>query len=226
MRLNAYLARAGLASRRGADALIKAGRVTVNGRRGELNSKIDQSDEVRLDHKPVKSQQLRHILLYKPAGYITTLKDEEHRPKVTDLIKIPERVVLVGRLDFNTTGALILTNDGDLAHKLMHPSFKVDKVYQAQVEGNITPEILNKLSIGVELDDGLTAPAKATKLADNKLELVIHEGRNHQVKRMLAAAGLTVKKLHRSQYGSLTLKDLKPGQWRDLTAAEVKSLQP
>ena len=225
MRLNAYLAMAGVSSRRGADKLIKAGRVSVNGKQGQLNDHVSDTDDVRVNGRRVGSQRLRYILLNKPAGYITTLKDPENRVKVTDLVKIDERVVPVGRLDFNTTGALLLTNDGELANKLMHPSFEIDKVYEAEVEGDITEEILNMLSNGIKLEDGKTAPAKVQKLSDNKIELIIHEGRNHQVKRMLAAVGLGVKKLHRSKYGSLTVEGLKPGQWRDLTPAEISSLK-
>jgi 23S rRNA pseudouridine2605 synthase len=224
MRLNAFLARAGVASRRGADRLIKAGRVSVNGKMGQLNDDVSDSDDIKLNGRRVSSQKLRYILLYKPAGYVTTLKDPENRVKVTDLVKIPERVVPVGRLDFNTTGALLLTNDGELTNKLMHPSFEVDKVYEAEIEGAITTEILNKLSIGVNLEDGKTTPAKVRKLADNKIELIIHEGRNRQVRRMLEAVGLPVKKLHRSKYGPLSLDGLKPGRWRDLTQVEISSL--
>jgi 23S rRNA pseudouridine2605 synthase len=218
------LARAGVASRRGADRLIKAGRISVNGRPGQLNDDVSETDDIRVNGRRISVQTKRYILLYKPAGYITTLKDPENRVKVTDLVKIDERVVPVGRLDFNTTGALLLTNDGDLANRLMHPSFKVDKVYEATVEGDVTDEILNKLSIGVMLEDGKSAPAKVRKLDDNKIEVIIHEGRNHQVRRMLAAVGLPVKKLHRSKYGSLTVDGLKPGQWRDLAEPEVKRL--
>ncbi len=224
MRLNAYLARSGVASRRGADALIKAGRVTINGKRGELNSKISETDDVRVDHKQFSSQKLRYLVMNKPVGYITTLKDEQNRPTIVDLLSIPERVVPVGRLDFNTTGVLLLTNDGPLAHKLMHPSFEIPKVYEAEVAGTITPKILNMLSSGIELEDGKTAPAEARQLSDNKVVLTIHEGRNRQVRRMLTAVELKVKRLHRSKYGSLSLGNLRPGQWRDLTAAEVKSL--
>lgn len=224
MRLNAFLARTGAASRRGADELIKSGRVTVNGDPGQLNDHVSPGDRVELDGKPVSVQRLRYALLNKPAGYITTLKDEEGRRKVTDLIDIEERVVPVGRLDYDTTGALLMTNDGALAHKLMHPSFEIDKVYEAEVEGAITASILNKLSNGLELDDGKTAPANARKLADNIIELTIHEGRKHQVKRMLESVGLRVTKLHRSKYGPLALNGLRPGQWRELTSAEVKSL--
>lgn len=167
----------------------------------------------------------RYTLLYKPAGYLTTLKDPHGRRKVSDLVKVEERVVPVGRLDYDTTGVLLLTNDGQLAHRLMHPSFEVDKIYEAEVEGDITNRILNMLSVGIDLDDGRAAPAKARKLVSNKIELIIHEGRKHQVKRMLAAAGLEVINLHRRQYGPLTLEGLKPGQWRDLTEDELKLLQ-
>lgn len=225
MRLNAYLARAGVASRRGADEIVKAGRVEVNGKIGQLNTKVEDADTVKLDGKRIDSQRLRYILLYKPERTVTTLKDPQDRPKILDDVKIPQRVVPVGRLDFNTTGALLLTNDGDLAHKLIHPSFEVDKVYVAKVEGEINHQKLNMLSNGVPLEDGRTAPAKVRNLGDNKVELIIHEGRNQQVKRMLEAVGLPVKKLHRSHYGPLSLEGLRPSQWRDLTQEEISNLQ-
>lgn len=219
------MAKAGIASRRGADELIKAGRVKVNNRIGRLNDDVSEKDVVELDNQQIRLRKSRYILLYKPAGYLTTLKDPHGRRKVTDLIKIEDRIVPVGRLDYDTTGALLLTNNGQLAQKLMHPSFGVDKIYEAEVNGAITNEILNKLSIGIQLEDAKTAPAKARKLANNKIELIIHEGRQHQVKRMLAAVGLTVVKLHRPKYGPLDLTGLKPGQWRNLTDSEVKKLQ-
>ena len=225
MRLNAYLARAGVASRRGADALIKRGRVSINGPLGQLNSRVKVGDSVKLDGHPLQAQSPRYILLYKPAGTVTTLKDPEGRLKVTDLVKIPQRVVPVGRLDFNTTGALLLTNDGELAHRLMHPSFEVDKIYEAEIRGEATPEILNKLSIGVKLEDGVAAPAKVRKISQNKIELTIHEGHKHQVKRMLSAVDLPVQKLHRSKYGSLDLNGLKSGHWRELTKQELSQLK-
>ena len=225
MRLNAYLARAGIASRRGADEIIKAGRVMVNGQTGQLNTKVEDGDTVKVNGKDISRQKLRYILFYKPERTVTTLKDPEDRPTILDDVQIPERVVPVGRLDFDTTGALLLTNDGELAHRLMHPSFEVDKIYEASVQESITPEILNKLSNGVELEDGKTAPAKVRKLGDGKIELTIHEGRKHQVKRMLAAVGLTVTQLHRSQYGQLGLDGLKPGQWRDLSSQEISRLK-
>jgi len=224
MRLNAFLARAGVASRRRADELIKAGKVGVNGKTGRLNDNVTDKDIVKIDGKQITLQKSRNILLYKPAGYVSTLSDPQNRPKVTDLIDIPERVVPVGRLDYDTTGLLLLTNDGQLANMLMHPSKKVDKVYEITVVGDITPEILNKLSIGVQLEDGKSAPAKARQLSSNKIELTIHEGRKHQVKRMLAAVGLPVNSLHRSRYAGLDLAGLKPGQWRDLSKDEISKM--
>lgn len=225
MRLNAYLARAGVASRRGADRLILEGRVKVNGKPGQLNDDVSENDSVELDGKPIQKQNLRYVLLYKPDRMVSTLNDPENRPKVIDLIDIPERVVPVGRLDFDTTGVLLFTNDGELTNKLMHPSFEVDKVYEAEVKGNITPKILNLLNNSIQLEDGPTAPARAKKLAENKIELTIHEGRKHQVKRMLSAVGLPVQKLHRSKYGPLDLNGLKPGHWRELTKDEVSQLK-
>lgn len=225
MRLNAFLAKAGVASRRGADELIKAGRVTVNGRAGRLNDDVTDNDEIKVDNHLTKLQQYRTILLYKPAGYITTMRDPKGRRKVTDLVRVSERVVPVGRLDYDTTGALLLTNDGEMAHRLTHPSFGVDKVYEAEVKGNITDGILHVLSTGVKLQDGKAAPAKARKISDTKVELIIHEGRKHQVKRMLGTAGLPVAKLHRSGYAFLNLAGLRPGKWRDLTKEEVQKLQ-
>lgn len=224
MRLNAFLARAGVASRRGADELIKAGRVKVNGHIGQLNSVVNENDKVEVDGRAIKLQQHRYILLNKPKHTITTLNDPEGRPTVTDIIDIKERIVPVGRLDTNTTGVLLLTNDGELAHKLMHPSFEVDKVYEAEVTGTITPKLLDLLSNSIQLEDGPTAPAIARKLADNKIELTIHEGRKHQVKRMLAAVGLPVKKLERTKYGPLDIIGIRPGEWRDLTTEEINRL--
>jgi pseudouridine synthase len=225
MRLNAFLARAGVASRRGADELIKSGQVMVNGKTGQLNSVVADDDKVEVNGKTVNLQQLRYVLLNKPTGYVTTLKDPQGRRKVIELVELPERIVPVGRLDYDTSGALLLTNDGELANQLMHPKFEIDKVYEAQVDGMITDEMLNKLSNGIKLEDGMTAPAAAKNLYNSKIQLTIHEGRNRQVRRMLAAVGLTVVKLHRPKYGPLILDGLKPGQWRELSQSEVKLLK-
>ena len=225
MRLNAYLARAGVASRRKADELIKAGRVTVNGEAGQLNTFVERRDQVELDGEPVTPQQLAYVLLHKPAGTVTTASDPQGRPTVVDLVDLPERVVPVGRLDVDTTGALLLTNDGPLAHRLAHPRYGVEKVYVADVEGRPDEQALRALSEGVELEDGMTAPATVRCLAPSRVELTLHEGRNRQVRRMLEAVGHPVKRLHRSVYAGLTLEGLEPGAWRELTPEEVAALR-
>jgi 23S rRNA pseudouridine2605 synthase len=212
MRLNAYLARAGVASRRGADELIKAGRVTVNGQPGQLNTFVESRDRVQVNGHPVEPQPLAYVLLHKPAGVVTTAHDPEGRRTVVDLIENASRVVPVGRLDADTTGALLLTNDGELAHRLAHPRYEVEKVYEAEVEGEPSDETLERLRTGIELDDGPTAPAGARRLGPNRIELSLHEGRKHQVKRMLAAVGHPVTSLHRTRYAGLTLKGLGPGE--------------
>jgi len=225
MRLNAYLARAGVASRRRADELIKAGRVTVNGAAGELNSFVGQADDVRLDGRPVGAQRLRHVLLNKPRGTITTARDPEGRPTVVDLVGGDIRVVPVGRLDRDTTGVLLLTNDGPLAHRLAHPRYGVEKTYVAEVEGEPGDAVIRALAEGVELDDGPTAPARVQRLGPSRLELVLHEGRNRQVRRMLEAVGHPVVKLRRARYAGLGPGRLRPGEWRDLTPGEVARLR-
>jgi 23S rRNA pseudouridine2605 synthase len=225
VRLNAYLARSGVASRRKADELIKAGRVTVNGEPGQLNTFVSARDRVELDGEPLAKQRLSYVLLHKPAGVVTTARDPRKRPTVIDLVAGHDtRVVPVGRLDADTTGALLLTNDGDLAHRLAHPRYEVEKVYDADVEGDPGDEALAQLERGVELDDGPTAPARARRIAPSRVELVLHEGRKHQVKRMLAAVGYPVRRLHRSRYAGLTLEGLEPGEWRELGRDEIASL--
>ena len=225
MRLNAFLARAGVASRRGADELIKAGRVTVDGEPGRLNTVVGARDRVEVDGKEVARQRLRYVLLHKPAGVVTTARDPQGRPTVVELVPAEPRVVPVGRLDADTTGALLLTNDGQLAHRLAHPRYGVDKTYVAAVEGDPGEDALARLREGVELDDGRTAPARARRLGSGRIELVLHEGRKHQVKRMLAAVGHPVTRLHRSAYAGLTLAGLEPAEWRELEPSEVERLR-
>jgi 23S rRNA pseudouridine2605 synthase len=225
VRLNAYLARTGVASRRGADELIKAGRVRVNGMPGELNTFVGAGDVVELDGRVLSPQRLAYVLLHKPAGVVTTARDPHGRPTVVDLVRHRARVVPVGRLDADTTGALLLTNDGPLAHRLAHPRYEVEKVYEAEVEGEPGDAVLRQLAEGVELDDGRTAPAGVRRLGPSLVELSLHEGRKHQVKRMLEAVGHPVRRLHRSRYAGLTLDGLAPGRWRELSAGEVTRLR-
>ena len=225
MRLNAYLARAGLASRRGADQLIKDGRVRVNGEPGALNTFVGESDTVEVDGRPVARQRLAHVLLHKPAGVVTTARDPQGRPTVVGLVPHEPRVVPVGRLDVDTTGVLLLTNDGQLAHRLAHPRYGVEKTYVAEVERDPDEDALRRLREGIELEDGWTAPAGARRLGPGRVELVLHEGRKHQVKRMLSAVGYPVTRLHRSAYAGLTLEGLEPARWRELDADEVDQLR-
>jgi 23S rRNA pseudouridine2605 synthase len=224
MRLNAFLARAGVASRRRADELIKAGRVTVNSEPGQLNTVVGARDRVEVDGQAVERQRLRYVLLHKPAGVVTTARDPQGRTTVVELVPGEPRVVPVGRLDADTTGALLLTNDGQLAHRLAHPRYGVEKTYVAEIEGDPDEDALQRLRDGVELDDGRTAPAPASRLGSGRVELVLHEGRKHQVKRMLAAVGHPVTRLHRSVYAGLTLEGLEPAEWRELEPSEVKRL--
>jgi 23S rRNA pseudouridine2605 synthase len=225
VRLNAYLARAGVASRRKADDLIKAGRVLVNGEPGQLNTFVQATDRVEVDGREVAKQKLAHLLLYKPAGIVTTASDPHGRPTVVQLVPNEPRIVPVGRLDADTTGALLLTNDGPLAHRLAHPRYGVEKVYEIELDGELDDDALRMLAEGVELDDGRTAPARARRLGRNRIELVLHEGRNRQVKRMLEAVGHRVTHLHRSAYAGLTLGGLEPGAWRELEPSEVERLR-
>ena len=225
MRLNAFLARAGVASRRGADELIKAGRVRVNGEAGQLNTFVERGDTVELDGRPLAAQRLAYVLLHKPAGVVTTARDPQGRPTVVELVPREPRVVPVGRLDADTTGALLLTNDGELAHRLAHPRYEVEKVYEAEVDGRPDAQALARLHEGIELEEGRTAPAEAELLRPDVVELRIHEGRKHQVKRMLEAIGHPVRRLHRSRYAGLTLAGLAPGEWRELTDDELAGLR-
>jgi pseudouridine synthase len=225
VRLNAWLARAGVGSRRRADERIKAGRVRVNREPGQLNTFVAARDRVEVDGEPVRLQPLAYVLLYKPAGVVTTASDPQGRRTVVGLLEHPGRLVPVGRLDADTTGALLLTNDGELAHRLAHPRYEVDKVYELEVEGVPDDDTLDRLEHGVELDDGRSAPARARRLRPSRLELTIHEGRKHQVKRMLEAVGHPVRRLHRSRYAGLDLAGLEPGEWRALSREEVARLK-
>ena len=226
-RLQKVLAQAGLGSRRACEELIAAGRVRVNGAVAELGRRVDtEVDAVEVDGVPVGVRPgLVHYLLNKPAGVVTTADDPQGRPTVIDLVPAEPRVFPVGRLDLDTEGLLLLTNDGELAHRLTHPSFGVDKEYLAQVEGRPGRAALRRLREGVELDDGPTAPAKVGVVAPGLLRIVIHEGRNRQVRRMCEAVGHPVQRLVRSRIGPIADRRLRPGAWRALTLDEVRALE-
>ncbi len=224
MRLNAFLARAGVASRRGADELIKAGRVRVNGEPGQLNTAVEPGDRVELDRAPVAAQRLAYLLLHKPAGVVTTARDPQRRRTVVELVPGEPRVVPVGRLDADSEGLLVLTNDGDLTHRLTHPSFGVEKEYVAHVQGRVAAGALRRLRDGVDLDDGPTAPAKVSQPQPGLLRITIHEGRNRQVRRMCDAVGHPVLRLVRVRIGPVRDDTLAPGAWRQLTPDEVRAL--
>lgn len=225
MRLNQFLARGGVVSRRGADQLIRSGRVRVNGAVGELATAVSARDVVEVDGRRVVAQQLAHVLLHKPAGVVTTARDPQGRPTVVSLVPTRPRVVPVGRLDADTSGLLLLTNDGQLAHRLAHPRYGVEKTYVADVEGRPSAATVRRLARGVELEDGPTAPARVRLVAPSRLELVLHEGRNRQVRRMCEAVGHPVRHLHRSAYAGLGLGGLEPGSWRPLRRDEVATLR-
>ena len=225
MRLNAFLARAGVASRRRADELIRDGRVRVNGEPGQLNTVVGGRDVVEVDGERVERQPLAYVLLHKPAGVVTTARDPQGRRTVVELVPSEPRVVPVGRLDADTTGALLLTNDGELAHRLAHPRYGVPKVYEVDVEGSPARDALARLRGGIELEDGITAPAGVRRLGPGRLELTLHEGRTHQVKRMCEAVGHRVRKLHRPRYAGLRIDGLEPGQSRELKSEEVAALK-
>lgn len=231
-RLQKILSQAGVASRREAERMITDGRVMVNGAPvTELGTKADPSrDNITVDGKPVTVEEKRvYILLNKPVGYMTTLKDPEGRPIVTDLLKgLGVRVYPVGRLDYNTEGLLLLTNDGAWANRLAHPRHEVDKEYLVRVRGTVSREQMTCLEQGVELEDGKTAPARValSKQSDNNtwLSITIHEGRYRQVRRMCEAVSLSVVRLRRVRYGTLAIGELKLGEYRRLSTGEVAEL--
>jgi 23S rRNA pseudouridine2605 synthase len=232
-RLQKILSRAGVASRREAEALIAAGRVAVNGVVvTALGSKADaEKDRISVDGRPVRPSTAKlYVLLNKPVGYVTTMKDPQGRPIVTDLLKgVQERVYPVGRLDYNTEGLLLLTNDGDLANRLAHPRHEVEKEYLVRVRGGVAREQLQLLAAGVELEDGMTAPAVVHLVRESEnnswLSIAIHEGRYRQVRRMCEAVGLSVVRLKRTRYGFLQVGELKSGEYRLLSTLEVDGLR-
>ena len=234
-RLQKFLANQGICSRRKAEEYILVGKVKVNGTIiTELGTKINpEIDTVEFEGKQVTGQVKKvYILLNKPIGYVTTVKDQFHRDTVMDLIKTKEKVVPVGRLDMFTSGALILSNDGDFIYQVTHPKHEITKTYNVTVRGSMTEEEIQKLKEGVDIGDYITKPAqvKILKIEPEKqtsrIEITIHEGKNRQVRKMCEAVGRKVVGLHRSKIGNITVKDLKLGEWRYLTEKEVKSLLP
>ena len=233
-RLQKYLANCGIASRRKAEELILDGKIKVNGKIiTELGTKINpETAVVEYNGKTVKPRQEKvYILLNKPIEYVTTLKDNFGRPIVTDLIKgVDVKLLPVGRLDMFTSGALILTNDGDFIYKVTHPKHEIEKTYNATVRGIITEQQIEKLKQGVKIEEYITKPAKVKILKiDNekrlsRIQITIHEGKNRQVRKMCEAVGSKVIALHRAKIGNIDVKDLKVGQWRYLTEKEINSL--
>ena len=230
-RIQKIIANSGYASRRKAEELIKQGRVTVNGEIvRELGQKASYADTIMIDGEALKKEDKEYILIYKPRGVVTTSSDDKHRKTVIDLVETPKRVYPVGRLDYDTSGVLLLTNDGELTNLLTHPSSNIEKVYLVKIDEAVNPHVLKKLETGVIIDGKKTAPAKVkVKKIDKKknkslIYLTIHEGRNHQVKKMFEAIGYKVAKLKREKFAGLDLHSLKSGEWRRLSVHEVKVL--
>lgn len=235
-RLQKVIAQAGIASRRHAEQMILDGRVQVNGEKVvALGTKVLPEDRILVDGREINATRETHdyYLLHKPTAYITSAKDPQGRRTVMDLmLKVKQRVYPVGRLDYDTSGLLVLTNDGELAHRLMHPSYGVEKTYQVEVEGTVPPQALLRLEKGIELEDGKTAPAQVRVISRKgqgsfqRLEITIHEGRNRQVRRMFEAIGYPVVTLKRIRFGPLQLEaDLSMGKYRSLTDKEVNQLR-
>lgn len=232
VRLQKVLAQAGIASRRKAEELILEGRVTINGKIAEIGSKVDpRRDKIAVDGTAIgQHEKLVYIRLYKPTGYLTALSDNQGRPMVADLIKdIPERIYPVGRLDYNTEGVLLLTNDGVLAHALAHPSHQIPRTYHVKVRGNPSPTQFQKLLTGVALDDGVARALHAERIRTTQaghlwFELVMTEGRNREIRRMCEAIGHTVTRLLRVNFANIDVNDLIPGEYSHLTPEQVVSL--
>ncbi len=232
-RLQKVIAQAGIASRRKAEELILDGKVKVNGKVvKELGTKVTNNDTIEVNGIPLEKEIPVYFLLYKPRGVISSVKDDKGRKVVTDLFPfVEQRIYPIGRLDYDTSGLLLMTNDGEFANLLMHPKHEVDKQYVAKVKGIPFREKLRQLERGIMLEDGKTAPAKVKLLSVDKkkqtsiIEIIIHEGRNRQVRRMFDAIGHEVLKLKRERFGFLTLQGLSTGEYRELTPHEVKQLR-
>lgn len=229
-RLQKVMAAAGIASRRASEVLIAAGRVTVNGVVASLGDKVDAlADVVEVDgERVIVDTTLRYLMLNKPQGVVSTTSDPEGRPTVMDLVNLDERLYPVGRLDQDTEGLLLLTNDGELANRLLHPSFGVERNYLVLVPGPVRRDVLRRLTAGVELDDGLARPRRVRVVEEHRgkalVEVVMTEGRKREVRRMMAAVGLPVERLARVAFGGVELGDLRQGKWRFLDRPEIARL--
>lgn len=232
-RLQKVIAQAGIASRRKAEELIATGHVKVNGKViTEMGYKVAENDGIEVDGVPITEEQHVYFLFYKPRQVISAVSDDKKRRVVTEFFpEVMERIYPVGRLDYDTSGLLLLTNDGDFSNLLTHPKYEVDKTYVAKTEGIPSTEALQKLHKGIRLEGRMTSPAKTAILSTDQrkntaiVSVTIHEGRNHQVKKMLERVGFPVQKLKRETYGFLTLKGLQPGQWRELSNNEIHELK-
>ena len=232
IRLQKFLADAGIASRRKCEKYIEQGRVKVNNKIATLGMKVNQElDKVYFDNKKVENkEELVYILLNKPIGYVTTAKDQFSRDSVLDLVKVKQRIVPVGRLDMYTSGALLLSNDGNFIYKITHPKHEINKTYTVTLKGIVKKEEVEQLEKGVKIEDYITKPAKVKILKTDlekdisRLEIIIHEGKNRQVRKMCEAIGRKVLALHRSRIGDIGVKDLKLGTWRYLTKKEIEEL--
>lgn len=229
-RLQKIIAQAGICSRRQAENLILNGKVSVDGKIiRELGAKADINQKIRVDGKLLHFDTEKiYILLNKPRGYVSTAHDDRGRKTILELLSEnfrEKRVYPVGRLDLNSEGLILLTNDGELTNSLIHPRFEIEKTYRAKISGILTEEKLDKLRAGIELDDGLTAPAEIYLLDKDLVEITIHEGRNRQIRRMFAAIGCDVKRLKRIKFANLTIDGLKVGNFRVLTSDEVSALK-
>lgn len=231
-RLQKVIGQSGVSSRRQAESLIEEGKVRVNGTTVTmLGTKVSANDQIEVNGVPIDKEEPVYFLLYKPTGVISSVRDDKGRKTVRDFFaEVEQRIYPVGRLDYETSGLLLMTNDGDFANRLMHPRYHIDKTYVAKIEGRFDKSKQNKLQAGVKLEDGKAA-ASGVKLLSSELkkntsivEITIQEGRNRQVRRMLKAVGCPVLKLKRERYGFLNLKGLNPGDWRELTPHEVKRL--
>lgn len=231
VRLQKFLAECGVDSRRGCEQRIREGKVLVNGTAAQLGQQVvPEVDRITVDGRPVISDKKIYVVLNKPANVITTVKDTHGRKTVMDFLKgVEVRVFPVGRLDSDVEGVLLFTNDGELAFRLMHPSFQVHKTYLAWVKGSVQPNAIKRLEQGVPLEDGISAPAKAELLQTGNraslLKLVLHEGKKREVKRMCAAVGHPVENLHRVDFAGIHVKGLRPGEWRRLTRDEIRHLR-